>query len=63
MSSKITIPIVILLSLYHSWNCTITNQESTTMEVEDTVNKELETWIEEITPEIQEKWMKSEKKI
>ncbi len=52
MNSKIAIPIVIGIIIIVGI-IAMTNQESNTMEVEDTLNKELQP--EEITPEIQEK--------
>jgi hypothetical protein len=52
VNSKIAIPIVIGIIIIVGI-IAMTNQESNTMEVEDTLNKELQP--EEITPEIQEK--------
>ncbi len=54
MNSKITIPIVIGVIIVIVGIIAITNQEPNTMEVEDTLNKELQPE-EEITPEVQEK--------
>jgi len=54
MNSKIVIPIVIGIIIVIIGIIAITNQENSTMEVEDTLDKELQP-TEEITPEVQEK--------
>ncbi len=54
MNSKIAIPIGIGVIIVIVGIFTITNQEPNTMEVEDTLNKELQPE-EEISPEVQEK--------
>jgi len=60
MNSKIAIPIIIGTIIAIIGIIAITNQESETMEVEDTLNKELQP-TDEITPEIQEKLDEIEK--
>ena len=60
MNGKIAIPIVIGIIIIIVGIIAITNQEPTTMEVEDTLNKELQPE-EEIIPEIQEKLDEIEK--
>jgi len=60
MNSKIAIPIVIIAIIVIVGIFAITNQESETMEVEDALNEELRP-INEITPEIQEKFNEKEK--
>ena len=54
MNGKIAIPIGIGVIIVIVGIFTITNQESNTMEVEDTLNRELQPE-KEITPEVQEK--------
>ena len=54
MNSKIAIPIIIGIIIIIVGIFAITNQEPNTMEVEDTLNRELQPE-EEITPEVQEK--------
>lgn len=54
VNSKIVIPIVIGIIIVIIGIIAITNQENSTMEVEDTLDKELKP-TEEITPEVQEK--------
>jgi hypothetical protein len=54
VNSKIAIPIVIGVIIAIIGIIAITNQENTTMEVEDILDKELQP-TEEITPEVQEK--------
>ncbi len=54
VNSKIAIPIVIGIIIVIVGIIAMTNQESTTMEVEDTLNKELRP-TEEIIPEVQKK--------
>ena len=54
MNSKIAIPIIIGIIIIIVGIFAITNQEPNTMEVEDTLNRELQPK-EEITPEVQEK--------
>jgi len=54
VNSKIAIVIAIGIIITIVGIITITNQESTTMEIEDILNKEIQPE-EEITPEIQEK--------
>jgi len=53
VNSKIVIPIVIGVIITIVGIIAITNQESTVMEVEDTLNQELQP--EEVSPEVQEK--------
>jgi len=60
MNSKIAIPIVVGAIIVIIGIFVITNQESETMEVEDTINEELQP-TDEITPEIQEKLDEIEK--
>jgi len=60
MNSKIAIPIVIGVIIVIIGIFAITNQESNTMEVEDTLNEELLP-TDEIIPEIQEKLDEIEK--
>ena len=60
MNGKIAIPIVIGIIIIIVGIIAIINQEPTTMEVEDTLNKELQPE-EEIIPEIQEKLDEIEK--
>lgn len=60
MNGKIAIPIVIGISILLVGIIVITNQEYTTMEVEDTLDRELMPK-EEITPEIQKKINEIEK--
>jgi len=59
VNNKIVISIIIII-IAAIGIIAITNQKPTTMEVEDTLNKELEP-IEEITPEVQEKLDEIEK--
>ena len=54
VNSKIAIPIIIGIIIIIVGIFAITNQEPNTMEVEDTLNRELQPE-EEITPEVQEK--------
>ncbi len=54
VNGKIAIPIVIGIIIVIVGIIAITNQESDSMEVEDTLNKELQPE-EEVTPEVQEK--------
>ncbi len=54
VNGKIAIPIVIGIIIVIVGLIAITNQESDSMEVEDTLNKELQPE-EEVTPEVQEK--------
>ena len=54
VNSKIAIPIIIGIIIIIVGIFAITNQEPNTMEVEDTLNRELQPK-EEITPEVQEK--------
>ena len=54
VNSKIAIPIVIGIIIILVGIIAMTNQENSTMEVEDALDKELQP-IEEITPEVQEK--------
>ncbi len=54
MNGKIVIPIVVGIIIIIVGIIAITNQESTTMEVEDTLDRELMPE-EELTPEVQEK--------
>ncbi len=54
VNSKIVIPMAIGIIIVIVGIIAMTNQESAIMEVEDTLNKELQP-IEEITPEVQEK--------
>jgi hypothetical protein len=54
VNSKIAIPIIIGIIIAIIGIIAITNQEPNAMEVEDTLNKELQPE-EEITPEVQEK--------
>ena len=60
MNSKIAIPIVVGAIIVIIGIFVITNQESETMEVEDTINEELQP-TDESTPEIQEKLDEIEK--
>lgn len=60
MNSKIAISTVISAIIVIVGIFAITNQESKTIEVEDTLNEELQS-IDEITPEIQEKLDEIEK--
>ena len=60
MNSKIAIPIVISAIIVIVGIFAITNQESETIEVEDALNKELQS-TDEITPEVQEKLDEIEK--
>jgi len=60
MDSKIVIPIIIGTIITIIGIIAITNQETNTMEVEDTLNEELQP-TDEITPEIQEKLDEIEK--
>jgi len=60
MNSKIAIPIIIGTIITIIGIIAITNQESETIEVEDTLNEELQP-TDEITPEIQEKLDEIEK--
>jgi len=60
VNSKIVIPIIIGAIIAIIGIIAITNQESETMEVEDTINEELQP-TDEITPEIQEKLDEIEK--
>jgi hypothetical protein len=60
MNNKIAIPIAISVIIVIAGIFAITNQESKTIEVEDSLNKELQP-TNEITPEIQEKLDKIEK--
>ena len=59
VNSKIAIPIIMGIIIAIVGIIAITNQEPNTMEVEDTLNKELQP--EEITPEVQEKLDEIEK--
>ncbi len=61
MNSKIAVPIGIGIIIIIIGIIVIANQESDTMEVEDTMNRELIT-DEEITPEVQEKLDEVEEK-
>ncbi len=54
VNSKIAIPIIIGIIIIIVGIFAITNQEPNTMEVEDTLNRELQPEVE-ITPEVQEK--------
>jgi hypothetical protein len=60
MNSKIIIPIIVGIIIAIVGIIAITNQESTTMEVEDTLDKELRS-NEEITSQVQEKLDEIEK--
>jgi hypothetical protein len=60
VNGKIIIPIVVGIIIVIAGIVIITNQDSTTMEVEDALNKELLP-TEEITPEVQEKLEEIEK--
>jgi hypothetical protein len=62
VNSKIVIPIVIGIIIVIIGIIVITNQENSTMEVEDTLDKELQP-TEVITPEIQEKLDKIKKNV
>ena len=59
VNTKIVIPVIVGIIILSIGIITVTNQESTVMEVEDTLNKELQA--EEITPEVQEKLDEIEK--
>jgi hypothetical protein len=60
VNGKIAIPIVVGIIILLVGIIAMANQESTTMEVEDTLNKELLP-TEEITPEVQKKFDEIEK--
>ncbi|MGY5147043.1 MAG: hypothetical protein ACW9W4_03475 [Candidatus Nitrosopumilus sp. bin_7KS] len=60
MNSKSVIPIVIGIIIAIGGIIVISNQESNTMEVEDTLNKELQP-NEKVTPEVEEKLNEIEK--
>lgn len=60
VDSKIAIPIIVGIIIVIVGIIAITNQESDTMEIEDTLNKELQP-TEEVTPEIQIKLDEIEK--
>ncbi len=60
VNSKIVVPIIIGIAIAIVGIITITDQESDTIKVEDTLNKKLQP-TEEITPEVQEKLDKIEK--
>jgi hypothetical protein len=62
MNSKIAIPIVVGIIIVIIGIIAITNQENSTMEVEDALDKELQP-TEEITPEIQERLDKIKKNV